>query len=53
VLNGIVKPLVEARPALPARQMKDSESNFAEDDRIDRKVSLVVPQPVDHTLIPL
>lgn len=52
VLNGPLKPLIEACSPFPPRQKKDSKANFAQDDRIDGDLSLVVPQPVDDTFVP-
>jgi hypothetical protein len=50
VRNG-VEPFVEVSSPFPARQTKDSEANFAKDDGIDGNLSLVEPQPVDHTFV--
>ena len=47
-----MEPLIETCSPFSPRQEKDSEANFAEDDRIDRDLSLIGPQPVDDTFIP-
>lgn len=51
VLNGALEPVIEPGPALASGQKKDSETDFAEDDRIDGDLSLEMPQPANDALI--
>src|SRR2546428_733871 len=46
-LNAFVKPPFQPSSALPLGQEKDAEPDFAEDERVDGDVGLMLPQPVD------
>src|SRR5665213_2387334 len=46
-----LEPALQSAPATTTREQQDAETDLPQDDRIDSQVRLIVPEPLDNTLV--
>jgi hypothetical protein len=50
-LHAALEPALEPTSATTTREQQDAETDLTHDDRIDSDFGLVVPKPLDNTLV--